>query len=51
MCICLLDSLGGGFTSLRLEQFQLFHFCFAREPLSAIFKVALLAGFYKLVCV
>lgn len=51
MCICLLDSLTGGFTSLRLEQVQLFHFSFAREPISAILKVALLTGFYKLICV
>ena len=50
MCICLLDSLTGGFTSLRLEQFQLFHFCFARELISAILKVALLTDFYKLIC-
>lgn len=49
--ICLLDSLTGGFASLRLEQFQLFHFCFARELVSAILKVALLTGFYKLICV
>lgn len=51
MCICFLDSLTGGFTSLRLERFQLFHFSFAREPISAILKVALLTGFYKLICV
>lgn len=51
MCICLLDSRGGGFTSPRLERFQLFRFCFAREPLRAILKVALLTGLYKLICV
>lgn len=51
MFICLLDSLTGGFTSLRLEEFQLFHFCFTRERIRAILKVALLTGFYKLICV
>lgn len=51
MCICLLDSLTGGFTSLRLEEFPLFHFCFTRKLTSAILKVALLTGFYKLICV
>lgn len=51
MCICLLDSLTGGFTSLRLEQFQLFHFCFAKKSISAILKAALLTGFHKLICV
>ena len=28
-----------------------FHFCFARETVSAIFKVAMLAGSYELICV
>lgn len=51
MYICVLDSLTGGFTSLSLEQFQLFHFSFAREHRSAILKVALLTGVYKLICV
>lgn len=48
MCVCLLASFTGGFTSPRLEQFQCFYFPFARKLIRTILIVALLREFYKL---